>query len=150
MSSLKEQYYQSVLLSIHRGNSHGRFVNAKPLYVLSIIKSIETGLMKVNRICYPNTELEGIYLLTCKELEPNIKPSPFILPYFHLSTESFYHIHWKGKAFKPSAHAHSPSQKYLREQLDYAFLDESLWEILQIAEVQKEYKQVVINFFINQ
>lgn len=95
MKELKRKYYQTELIRIHRGNSRGVFINAKPLYVISLIECIDKGILLENKIEYPAPEIEKVYLETCEKYEPGRKLSPFILPYFHISTESFYDIQWK-------------------------------------------------------
>lgn len=148
MNELKRKYYQTELIRIHRGNSRGVFINAKPLYVISLIECIDKGILLENKIEYPAPEIAKVYLETCEKYEPGRKLSPFILPYFHISTESFYDIQWKGTKFVPSRHAHSPSGKYLKENVSYAYLDEALWDLLQEPNVREQYRELIVNFFL--
>lgn len=148
MNELKRKYYQTELIRIHRGNSRGVFINAKPLYIITLIECVENGILTENKIAYPSPEVEKTYLSVCEKFEPNKKISPYILPYFHTMTESFYEIQWKGAKFKPSKHAHSPSSKYLKENVSYAYLDEALWDLLQEPSVREQYKELIVNFFL--
>lgn len=148
MNELKRKYYQTELIRIHRGNSNGVFKNAKPLYVIALIECIERGIISENKLYYPSPQIEKVYLEVCIKYEPEIKPSPIILPYFHISTESFYNFQWKGVEFVPSRHAHSPSSKYLKENVSYAFLDEALWDLLQEPDVREQYRELIVNFFL--
>ena len=43
---------------------------------------------------------------------------------------------------------HTPSAKYLREHLQYAKLDDELWELLQDAENREYFKQNIMNRYI--
>ena len=83
MKELKRKYYQTELIRIHRGNSRGVFINAKPLYVISLIECIDKGILLENKIEYPAPEIEKVYLETCEKYEPGRKLSPFILPHFY-------------------------------------------------------------------
>lgn len=148
MNELKRKYYQTELIRMRRGNSGGVFINAKLLYVISLIESIERRILIENKIQYPSPKIEKVYLEVCKKYEPTRKISPFILPYFHISTESFYDIQWKGIKFVPSRHAHSPSGKYLSENVSYAYLDEALWDLLQEPSVREEYRELIVSFFL--
>ena len=148
MNELKRKYYQTELIRIHRGNSRGVFINAKPLYVISLIECIDKGILLENKIEYPAPEIEKVYLETCEKYEPGRKLSPFILPYFHISTESFYDIQWKGTKFVPSRHAHSPSGKYLKENVSYAYLDEALFDLLQYDANRQVLSRVLIETYL--
>lgn len=148
MNELKRKYYQTELIRIRRGNSRGVVINAKPLYVISLIECIDRGILSENKIEYPSPEIEKIYLEICEKYECEKKVSPFILPYFHISTESFYNIQWKGTKFVPSRHAHSPSAKYLKENVSYAYLDEALWDLLQEPSVREQYRELIVNFYL--
>lgn len=148
MNEQKRRYYQTELIKINRGNSRGIFINAKPLYILSLIECIDQRLFTENRFIFPLPEVEAIYVNICKIFEPNRCVTPFILPFYHMSKESFYHIKWKGVQFTPSQHAHSPSAKILKENVSYAYLDEALWDLLQDFSVREHYKELIVNFYL--
>lgn len=148
MNSLKEKYYLNEILRTHRGNSRGIPVNAKPLFVLALIDSIGLEVLKANAITFPNKEIESVYYDLCQSYEPGRKASPYILPYFHLIGESYYGIKWKGQKFTPSSHAHSPSAKYLKDNVEYAYLDQSLWDLLQDHNVREKFRSQIVNFFL--
>ena len=148
MNILKKQYYLSEILRLKRGNSRGTLVNAKPIFILSLIESIGNGVIKENIITYPAKQVEDIYKELSISYEPWKVPSPFILPYYHMVNESYYHIKWKGDKFVVSSHAHSPSGRYLTENSEYAYLDQELWDLLQNYNVREEFRELIINFFI--
>jgi predicted restriction endonuclease len=148
MDSFQKKYYLAEVSKTRCGNSRGRIVNAKPLFVLSIIQAIENKHLLNNRFFHSDEILKGLYLSACQQYEPQYNPSPFILPFYHLSKDSYYDIKWSGKPFNPSPHAHSPSAKYLNDNAEYAFFDEAFWELLQDASVREEFKELIINFFI--
>lgn len=144
--SLKSSYYLTAILSIHRGWNKGKFSNAKPLYFLSIIKCIEDGVILGNRFIY-NAQIENAYLDTCALYEPNVKPAPFYKPFYHSIKESYYDIKWiNGKL--PEHKWHTPSAKFLRENVEYAYLDDGLWELLQDKEIRDEYRKAIISHFL--
>ena len=121
MNLLRKTYYLTEVTKIHRGNSHGSPVNAKPFFLLSIIESIENGVLLNNKVCFNDNTIRDLYYDICLQYEPNRMPSPYIFPYFHLISESFYHINWSGVPFVPSPNAHSPSGKYIKENSKYIF-----------------------------
>ena len=148
MSSLKKRYYLNEVLRTQRGNSRGIPVNAKPLFVLALIDCIEESILKNNAITFPNKEIEAVYYNLCQSYEPKRKASPYILPYFHLVGESYFDIKWKGEKFIPNAHAHSPSAKFLRDNVEFAYLDQTLWDLLQDHNVREEFRTQIVNFFL--
>ena len=64
--SLQTSYYRNVILSIHRGWKNGLYSNAKPLFLLTIIKGIEDGFILGNRIPY-SKEINLSYKLLCQK-----------------------------------------------------------------------------------
>ena len=144
--SLQTSYYRNVILSINRGWKKGLFSNAKPLYLLTIIKGIEDGDLLGNRIPY-NKELSLKYQKICKQYEPNVEITPFFKPYYHSQKEDYYNIKWKTIS-EPKHKYHTPSGKFLTENVDYAYLDDTLWELLQDKSVREEYKEAIIAHYL--
>lgn len=73
--------------------------------------------------------------------------APIILPYFHLNSSDFYHLIWREEN-RPPYNGKTPSEKYLRENLLYAKLDDELWEILQDAESREYIRRNIITRFL--
>lgn len=75
--------------------------------------------------------------------------TPFVKPYFHLSSSLFYHIKWN-EGVKMESYAKSPSGKFIKEKSEYAYLDESLWNLLKDPEFRRNIKQLLIKTFLKQ
>lgn len=133
-----------MLKKISRGNYRGNFSNAKPIYVLTLIEIIEH--LKKNVILYPNIEINDLYQIN-KELYDRNCNTPLIAPFFHLDSEPFYELVWKSET-RPQTNSHTPSAKYLRENLEYAKLDDDLWELLQDPENRAYLKQAIIDRYL--
>ena len=146
MCNIELSYYKNLLLSIHRGWTKGRFSNAKPLYFLAITEGISNGIILENRLFYDKS-LEALYLDTCNLYEPGLKVAPFYKPYYHSNREEYYNILWKGGSL-PVHTWHTPSAKFLRDHVEYAYLDNRLWYILQDSEIREEFKQSVIKRYL--
>lgn len=145
--SLIFDYYKTSLLSIRRGSNKGVISNAKPIFILTLIKSIEDGLIIGNKIDY-SENLKELYLKQCVFFEPKIKPALFQKPFFHFAADSVYHIKWKSGELKNHAW-HTPSEKFLRENVEYAYLDSGLWDLLQDQEARREIQQLIIDRFLS-
>ena len=145
--SLKVAYYRSILLETHRGNGHGIVSNAKPYLLLSIIRLIEQGRIIGNRILFDNSALSETYISMSKLYEPGKAVTPISKPFFHLNREPFYYLIWKS-ATKIPIQATTPSAKFLRENVEYACLDDDLWELLQDPDTRNELRDAIIEHFI--
>lgn len=145
--SLKVAYYRSILLETHRGNGHGVISNAKPYLLLSIISLIEKRLIIGNKILFENSNLLETYNFITKMYEPQKEVTPITKPFFHLNREPFYYLKWKSSTIIPKQ-ANTPSAKFLRENVEYAYLDGELWELLQDPEIRNELRDAIILHFI--
>lgn len=144
--SLKASYYKNLILSTHRGYNKGIASNAKPLYMLSIFKGVEDGILIGNKIVFDKA-ITNLYIETCQLLEPWRSPAHFYKPYFHLKSEPYYYIKWKNGINITNA-LRTPSAKFLRENVEYACLDDDLWELLQDPDTRNELRDAIIEHFI--
>ncbi|MBR6418600.1 MAG: hypothetical protein IKS36_07280, partial [Bacteroidales bacterium] len=112
---------------------------AKPIMMLSIIRGIENGSIKANRILYSESLITSYNKLFTSYSDNAITPSEY--PFYYLGSEDFYYI--KGKKAQTT-----PSAKFLRENVEYACLDDDLWELLQEPETRKELKEAIIRHFL--
>lgn len=131
---------------MNRGSYGGVPINAKPLYLLAIFDGIKEGKIIGNKLQLAKA-LEESYLQVCQNYEPTKTPAPFFKPFFHLKSESFYFIKWKdGKDIQNAGK--TPSAKYLRENVEYAALDDQLWDMLQDTEIREDFKMSIINRYL--
>ena len=141
--SLQSDYYKTAILQLKRGNYNGHVSNAKTYYLLSILERIDKGLLVDNKIKFDD-ESKKFYEIQCLAYKDVV--TPFVKPYFHLSSSLFYHIKWT-KGTKVESYAKTPSGKFLKEKSEYAYLDDSFWELLKGAEYRKEIKQLIVKTF---
>ena len=142
-TDLKLDMYREMCQSITRGNYRGVFCNAKPLFILSVIDF--ASFYDANQILFFDSTLNKLYSHYCTTLGNNLK-TPLILPYYHLDSEPFYHLVWKGE-IKPKTRSHTPSAKFLRTHLEYAKFDDELWDILQSKENRAYLKKSIVDYF---
>lgn len=141
---LQVKIFSELFLKITRGNFRGKFSNAKPIYLLTLIELVihQTN----NRFSLFDIVLNEHYVANLHLFDKNCKTS-LINPYFHLDSEPFYELVWKSNE-RPKTNSHTPSAKYLHENLSYAKLDDKLWDLLQVQENRDYLKQVLINRFL--
>ena len=87
--SLQSDYYKTAILQLKRGNYKGHVSNAKTYYLLSILERIDKGFLVDNKIIF-DEESKRFYDNQCFAHKDIV--TPFVKPYFHLSSSLFYHI----------------------------------------------------------
>lgn len=142
MGSFSYDIYRDLLLKMKRGTHNGRPINAKPLLMISIISLIEDVRLTENRV-YFNQTLKEYYAKTAAELTKD-KVTPLFKPYVFLGSESFYHINWKINRGLP----HDSSDKFVRDNIEYVYLDNALWDLLQDPGNRRNYKEALINNYL--
>ena len=144
--------YGEMLKTLRLGNRGGKIAHSKPILILSILDSITAGEIVENTISFESSSLRLRYRTLSEFFSGPIR-TPFlpffIRPYFHLDSEPFYELIWKSDE-RPETNSHTPSAKYLRENLAYAKLDDDLWELLQVQENRDYLKQVIINRYLKE
>lgn len=148
MSSFILNLYSDCILSIKRGNGIQGKSKAKPLFVLSIIECISLNLLKQNQIRWDDSNVEKRYNELSNVYDANNKSS-MLVPFYHMKSAPFYHLIWN-KEEVPAISGHTPSGKYLRENLLYAKLDDELWDLLQNAEKREIIKRKIINNYLTE
>ena len=124
--------------SVVRG---GIVINAKPIFILSLIELIRKGLSCPNVFLYAEP-LFAIYYEIWQKLYSDKIPTPIYKPFYHLTNDGFWHIKWKtNKVIK------SPTDGIMRNELDYGFLDNTLWDILQDEETRQYYEHQIKSYF---
>jgi putative restriction endonuclease len=102
----------------------------KPILLLSVIEMVSTGQITRNQIPF-NAELIATFLKFWSHLEPVRKPD-IGLPFYHLTSDRFWHYKMKPgfeALIKAKVKIRTPST--IRETVEYAYLDDELWTILQ-------------------
>ena len=125
--------------SVVRG---GIVINAKPVFIIAVIDLIGEGKIQRNEI-YFNDCLKEKYTEEYSSLLPDAPLTPCYRPFFHLSSDDFWHIRWIHEV-----DANSMTEKRLRDNALYASFDNALWDVLQDEEVREYYKKEIIKFFL--
>lgn len=143
-NDLKLQYYKVILLSIKRSSKNGIYVNAKPILVLSFFDLIAQGVVKDNKFQF-DENLVHKYTELCKYHEPDKSITSCVYPFYHIRNDNFISLTFNDFSTKLP---HTPSAKYLRENVKYASLDNALWDLLQDDETRCVLREAVIKHFL--
>lgn len=139
--SIQEQTYNDILLSIKRGTYQGNYINAKPLLLLTVIRAVENLVIKDNRI-YLTNELIQLYKNTSESYGNQV--TPIFKPFYYLSYDEFWHLKWKTDSYVEKR----PSTKFLRDNIEYAYLDNVLWDLLQNDDVRNSFRNSIENNYL--
>ena len=120
----------------------GIVINAKPVFIIAIIDLIGEGKIQRNEIYFDDV-LKERYAEVHSSLLPQVPVTPCYRPFYHLSSDDFWHIHWRQEV-GPS----SLTEKRLRDNVYYASFDNALWDVLQDESVRDYYKNEIIRFFL--
>lgn len=141
MNGLLRNYYYNALISMKQGiNRNGEKNMAKPVLLLSIFEYIEREEIRENKIKYDQI-VEG-YNNFNEKLGWTLASVNY--PFYFLTSDGFYHLKWKGEPIKTN----NPTGKLIRENVEYAYLDDALWNLLQNVSVREEYREAIIRHYL--
>ena len=144
LNDLKLQYYKVLLLSIKRSNRSGVYVNAKPILVLSFFNLVEKKEIKENKFFFDENLIQT-YIELCKFYEQKKSITSCIYPFYHIRNDGFINLTFENH---PTKLPHTPSAKYLRDNVKYASFDNALWDLLQDVETRNILKATIVNHFL--
>ena len=120
---------------------------AKPVLLLAVIKGIEDGVLKQNRFEYE--QLAEIYEVVFKKYAEIAKQSEYTLPcypFYHMQTSDF----WNLSILTPHSETKtvSPSIAWLKNNIEYAYLEDGFWKLLQTKENRDKFKEIIISNYL--
>ncbi len=124
------QHYTKRIMSIRQAKIHGETIVAKPVLMVAIIDGIEANVFKNNKFDI-NDWLEGRYhmLMSLYAKDSQFDGTTGIeKPFWHLETDGFWHLNYQGERLTKG---HTPTKAWLKDNVDFAYFDESLWILLQ-------------------
>lgn len=144
-------YYEDKIDHMRQGSvgrRDGVRIIAKPVLILSMVKGIRDGLFKYNRFDYD--KLNGIYETLFRKYffqgrQNNL--TPLCYPFYYLQTDEFWHLSWKEHG---ECKTNSPSRAWLGRNMDYAYVDEELWFLLNNDEYSNRLKDYIVRHKIIQ
>ena len=133
-------FYRIAFLSVKQNRKTNILNAAKPALLIAVINAIGEGEIKNNQIRY--SDIRERYI---KELaEWQSEKTPLYYPFYYMVRDDFWHLKWLGK--EPTKKV-VPYEKYIRDNIDYAYFDNALWDILQDEEARRSYKQAIMTYF---
>ena len=138
-NSILLSLYNDAFASIHCQIIRGKLNIAKPLIIMSMFELIEQEHVFLNKF----------YIADIKESYERLQKkysstTPYQCPLYFLENESFYHLKWKNGRIK----THTPSAKLIRENVEYAYFDNALWDLVQKQEMRNHFRTIIENYYL--
>ncbi len=140
-NSFQITIYRDSVLKITCGIHLQRVIKAKPILLITVLSAIENGLIRDNRIPY-DAPFVQLYKQTHNKYGEKI--TPFFKPYYYMQYEDFWHLKWKTKEDLSVR----PSMSMLNEYIEYAYLDNALWDLWQDQTIRDEFRSIIESNFL--
>lgn len=117
---------------------------AKAVMLLAVIKGIEDGTVRNNRIEYETiAEIYDIVFRQYANVARQDEYTHSYYPFYHLQSSGFWNLRFlsPNSIRKPS----TPSAAWLRNNIEYAYLDPQLWAMLQRQEYRRRIAEYIVN-----
>ena len=124
------QHYTKRIMNIRQAKIHGETIVAKPVLMVAIIDGIEADIFRNNQFVI-NDWLEGRYNMLMSHYARDSQfddKTGIEKPFWHLESDGFWHLNYQGERLNKS---HTPSRAWLKENVEFAYFEESLWILLQ-------------------
>ena len=97
---------------------------------------MQEGFIVDNRI-YFNKSSEEFYKKVFVSTGEVI--TPYFKPFYYLQFDGFWHLKGNTDIVKTNR----PSPKYIRENVEYAYLDNAFWDLLQEVDICEHFKSII-------
>lgn len=134
--------YTQCIVDLRQAKIKGEVIVAKPVLLLALIEGINQEVFSDNKFVL-NDWLEDKYLELMKKYTINSqfdKPADIANPFWHLSTDGFWHLQLKAKEDMST----TPSRAWLKENVTCASFDDDLWVLLQSKEWRTRLREYIV------
>lgn len=131
-------FYLDLIKQVNIGNYRGRKILAKPIFIIALIEAIEKRISTNNRFFYKT--LVDLYK-QIYHLYIGMNITPMHKPFYHLQNDGFWHIQYINSPICIN------SVKAINGHVEYAYLDNALWDLQQDKEARKTIKEEIVRFF---
>lgn len=121
--------YTKRIMSIRQAKIRGEIIVAKPVLLLAIIDGISIDMFSDNMFCLTDW-LEARYVMLMQQYMKGSqfdKPTDISNPFWHLQTDGFWHLQYEEEPHECT----TPSKRWLKEKVSFAYFDDDLWVLLQ-------------------
>jgi putative restriction endonuclease len=138
-------HYLKKIEGLRVDRSHGSPAPHKPILLLAVIDLFEQGLISNNKI-EPSPQIVESFLKYWHLV--NLEKPRIFLPFFHLKSDKFWHLHAKAENEQMLAMTKQMnSMTHLASIVEYTSLDEDLFLLLHRAEAREAIRQKIIEIY---
>ena len=137
------KYYTKRIMNIRQAKIYGETIVAKPVLIVAVIDGIEGNVFRNNQFAI-NDWLEGRYNMLMSQYARNSQfdvSTSIEKPFWHLETDGFWHLNYQGERLSKGR---TPSKAWLKDNVEFAYFDESLWILLQNREWRIKLREYII------
>lgn len=140
--------YISSFSSLRTASRNKEKAPHKPILLLAVIELISKGNIIDNRIFFNSSLIEQFNKIWSILVDKNSRYSPTIInPFIALDSDGF----WKLKTIPGAVFPSSPTIKWIKDAVLYAYLKDDLFNLLLSDEdARKKLKQTLINSYFSQ
>lgn len=149
--SLEFYFQRFQKLRVASTRAHGE-APYKPALLLAVIEGIEAGTITENRIEI-TAELIATFKTICQALSTSthFTASNFALPFYHLASDGFWYLRtWPGLDVLLTKSHSIRSFGHLREVVQCASLDETLWQLLTVPASREALRTALLQRYFAQ
>ena len=124
------KHYVKSVENIRQKRINGETIVAKPILFVTIIDALEENVFMKNQFVI-NDWLEERYNILMQKFTKGSQfdeTTGIDKPFWHLESDGFWHLNYQGERLSKG---HTPSKAWLKANVDFAYLDEPLWIMLQ-------------------
>ena len=138
------EFYLERIDSLRQHVVNGEIMIAKPAFLVAIIDGIDNNVYNINRFVISEW-LEDKYKRIATQYT---KESQFDnitgieKPFWHLESDGFWNIIYSGDRLDKSQ---TPSKAWLKQNVEYAFFEESFWILLQNGYWRSKIREYIVN-----
>ena len=123
---------------------NGETMIAKPAFLVAIIDGVDANVYNNNRFII-NEWLEERYKQIANQYTRDSQFENITgieKPFWHLESDGFWNIIYSGERLDKSQ---TPSKAWLKQNVEYAYFEESLWILLQNSYWRKKIREYIVN-----
>ena len=138
--------YSKKIRNMRQATIKGNVILAKPMLLLSVINGIDEGIIKNNRI-FLGDWLVNRYNTLMRTYNNTPSITEISMPFWYLKSDGFWHIQFHDQQREV---VYKPSVKFLNDNVEYAYLDNELWILLQTPKWRTKLRDFILEYKLSE
>lgn len=121
-------------------STDGRLNYAKPVLLFFVFDAIERNVVSGNKLIH--NAVKPLYKEKLSMYQD--EHTPLRYPFFYMKNDGFWHLKWNPDS---PVVPRVPSDKFLRDILSFAMLDNALWGLLQDGGARDYFQKSITDYY---